>query len=300
MQQLFLRWNQGQELRQALITIAIAIILADQMIAHFGAFTQDIAWPGVLDRRVPIHLAGVEYSVTRLFILAIAIAVGLGALPLAEEDADGDGHPRGRRRPSDGLRARGEHPAHVRDRLLRRLGARRPRRRDRRLVREPRPRGRRELAPLLARRRDHRRDGLARRRGRGLAPARPRVDVRGRLSARRATRTTRSSSRSCCSRSSSRSGRSDSSGGRHEAGDPSGTASSAAIGVAALVVRPGRAGAGLDADHVGVLRQLRSSRRRSSSASPRRASSSSRPTAGWSRSRRSRSSASRASRSATP
>jgi branched-chain amino acid transport system permease protein len=77
MQQFFLRWNQGQELRQALITIAIAIILADQMIAHFGAFTQDIAWPGVLDRRLPVHVAGVEYSVTRLFILAIAVAVGL-------------------------------------------------------------------------------------------------------------------------------------------------------------------------------------------------------------------------------
>ena len=77
MQQAFLRWNQGQELRQALITIAIALILADQMIAHFGAFTQDIAWPGVLDRRLPIQVAGVEYSVTRLFILAIAVAVGL-------------------------------------------------------------------------------------------------------------------------------------------------------------------------------------------------------------------------------
>ena len=76
-QQLFLRWNQGQELRQALITIAIATILADQMIAHFGAFTQDIAWPGVLDRRVTIHIAEVQYSVTRLFILAIAVAVGL-------------------------------------------------------------------------------------------------------------------------------------------------------------------------------------------------------------------------------
>jgi len=76
-QQLFLRWNQGQELRQALITIAIAIILADQMIAHFGSFTQDIAWPGVLDRRVKLHLANVDYSVTRLFILGIAIAVGL-------------------------------------------------------------------------------------------------------------------------------------------------------------------------------------------------------------------------------
>ena len=76
MQQLFLRWNQGQELRQALITIAIAIILADQMIAHFGAFTQDIAWPGLIDKRISIHLAGVEYSLTRLAILATAILVG--------------------------------------------------------------------------------------------------------------------------------------------------------------------------------------------------------------------------------
>ena len=34
-QQAFLRWNQGQELRQALITIAISVIIADQIIAHF-------------------------------------------------------------------------------------------------------------------------------------------------------------------------------------------------------------------------------------------------------------------------
>ena len=35
MQQLLLRWNQGQDLRQALITIAISVIVADQVIAHF-------------------------------------------------------------------------------------------------------------------------------------------------------------------------------------------------------------------------------------------------------------------------
>ena len=35
-QQVFLRWNQGQELRQALITIAISVIIADQVIAHFN------------------------------------------------------------------------------------------------------------------------------------------------------------------------------------------------------------------------------------------------------------------------
>ena len=34
-QQASLRWNQGQELRQALITIGISVIVADQIIAHF-------------------------------------------------------------------------------------------------------------------------------------------------------------------------------------------------------------------------------------------------------------------------
>src|SRR4051795_3070665 len=37
MHQLFLRWNQGQDLRQALITIACSLILADQMLKYFGA-----------------------------------------------------------------------------------------------------------------------------------------------------------------------------------------------------------------------------------------------------------------------
>jgi branched-chain amino acid transport system permease protein len=78
MQQVFLRWNQGQELRQALITIAIAIILADQMLAHFGGVAEDIAWPGKLDAFWNLHVAGVQYTTTRLFILAVAIAVGLG------------------------------------------------------------------------------------------------------------------------------------------------------------------------------------------------------------------------------
>ena len=62
MQQLFLRWNQGQDLRQALITIAISIILADQMLAHYGGVAQDISWPGTFDkfveparRRHPVH-----------------------------------------------------------------------------------------------------------------------------------------------------------------------------------------------------------------------------------------------------
>ena len=103
MQQLFLRWNQGQELRQALITIAISIILADQMLAHFGGIAQDIAWPGTLDSSSNLRVAGIQYTTTRLFILGDRDRARRPALALAQADAHRHGHPRRRRRPRDGL-----------------------------------------------------------------------------------------------------------------------------------------------------------------------------------------------------
>ena len=69
MQQTLLRWNQGQDLRQALITIAVSVILADQMLAKYGGVPTDMTWPDWFDRKVPIGLYGIEYSFTRLFIL---------------------------------------------------------------------------------------------------------------------------------------------------------------------------------------------------------------------------------------
>ncbi len=77
MQQVFLRWNQGQDLRQALITIAISIILADQMLAHFGGVAEDIAWPRNFDKFVNVRVQGIQYTETRLVILGIAIGIGL-------------------------------------------------------------------------------------------------------------------------------------------------------------------------------------------------------------------------------
>jgi branched-chain amino acid transport system permease protein len=77
MQQVFLRWNQGQDLRQALITIAISIILADQMLAHFGGIAEDIAWPRNFDKFVNVRVQGIQYTETRLVILAIAVGIGI-------------------------------------------------------------------------------------------------------------------------------------------------------------------------------------------------------------------------------
>jgi branched-chain amino acid transport system permease protein len=76
-QQLLLRWNQGQDLRQALITIAISFIAADQMIAHFGGISEDVSPPGSIYRLIDTHIAGVHYSLFRLTILGIAVAIGL-------------------------------------------------------------------------------------------------------------------------------------------------------------------------------------------------------------------------------
>jgi len=87
-QQAFLRWNQGQELRQALITIAVSVIVADQIIAHFprntstgqkfGGNAVDLTWPGWTDRFVNLHVAGVQYSLARLVMLAIGVMVAVG------------------------------------------------------------------------------------------------------------------------------------------------------------------------------------------------------------------------------
>ena len=77
MQQVFLRWNQGQDLRQALITIAISIILADQMLAHFGGVAEDIAWPRTGRHVHESARGGDPVHETRLVILAIALAIGV-------------------------------------------------------------------------------------------------------------------------------------------------------------------------------------------------------------------------------
>jgi branched-chain amino acid transport system permease protein len=77
MQQVFLRWNQGQDLRQALITIAISIIIADQALAHFGGIAEEIAAPDVFPESVELKVYGLTYPFFRIFVLLVAIAVGL-------------------------------------------------------------------------------------------------------------------------------------------------------------------------------------------------------------------------------
>ena len=76
-QQILLRWNLGQDLRQALITIALSVILADQIIEHFhGGLGRTVTWPGSIERFVDLHVYGIQYSVARLTVLGLGLLVG--------------------------------------------------------------------------------------------------------------------------------------------------------------------------------------------------------------------------------
>jgi branched-chain amino acid transport system permease protein len=78
MQQVFLRWNQGQDLRQALITIALSVIFADQMLAAFGGISKDIQTPS--DWPESITLPGdVTFGFFRgVIVFGAAVLVGVG------------------------------------------------------------------------------------------------------------------------------------------------------------------------------------------------------------------------------
>ena len=74
-QQIFLQWNEGQELRQALITLAITVVLADQMLREFGGLAQRMIWPGAVTHFLSVF--GERYAVSRLFMLGVAVLVGV-------------------------------------------------------------------------------------------------------------------------------------------------------------------------------------------------------------------------------
>jgi branched-chain amino acid transport system permease protein len=85
-QQTLLRWNQGQDLRQALLTIAVSVIVADQVIAHFprqgviqagGGNAVSLTWPGWTERQLDLSFWNVQYSLARLVMLALGVAVGV-------------------------------------------------------------------------------------------------------------------------------------------------------------------------------------------------------------------------------
>jgi branched-chain amino acid transport system permease protein len=89
--QSLLRWNQGQELRQALITVAAAYVLSDQMLAVFGGAQHYVDPPQILagnaDLGIYCRSGGLfggclTFPWYRLFALAAAVVVALGLMLL--------------------------------------------------------------------------------------------------------------------------------------------------------------------------------------------------------------------------
>lgn len=77
MQSVFLGWMQGQELRQALVTIGLSIIIADQLLAGFGGTPRQFFAPDAIFGSTLLPLIG-QYPTFRLFQIAVAILVGVG------------------------------------------------------------------------------------------------------------------------------------------------------------------------------------------------------------------------------
>ena len=71
-----LSWMAGQDLRQALVTIGIAIIMVDLSLAHYGGVAYQIPPPPLAAGSVSLpFVVGGTYSAFRLFMIVIAAAL---------------------------------------------------------------------------------------------------------------------------------------------------------------------------------------------------------------------------------
>lgn len=77
LQQVLLVWMQGQELRQALVTIGISIIAADQILAIYGGNPRQFFAPDAIFGSTQVPLVG-GYPTFRLVQIGVAVAVGVG------------------------------------------------------------------------------------------------------------------------------------------------------------------------------------------------------------------------------
>jgi branched-chain amino acid transport system permease protein len=69
-------WMQGQELRQALVTVGLSIVAADLMLAHWGGLTYQFEPPEVIYGFTPIPVIK-GYATFRLILLGLAVLIGL-------------------------------------------------------------------------------------------------------------------------------------------------------------------------------------------------------------------------------
>ena len=76
LQQGLLRRIQGQDLREALVTIGVSIVIADLLLAHYGGMSYEVTAPDIINSGTSI--AGFVYPTFRLVILGTALLLGVG------------------------------------------------------------------------------------------------------------------------------------------------------------------------------------------------------------------------------
>lgn len=77
LQKVLLGWMQGQELRQALVTIGVSIIVADQLLAIYGGNPRQFFAPDAIFGSTRLPFIG-NYPTFRLVQIGVAVAVGVG------------------------------------------------------------------------------------------------------------------------------------------------------------------------------------------------------------------------------
>ena len=78
LQQALLRPIQGQDLREALVTIGVSIVVADLLIAYYGGQFYEFTLPDVLSGGINLGAGGSTYPTFRIFTLVVAVAIGAG------------------------------------------------------------------------------------------------------------------------------------------------------------------------------------------------------------------------------
>ncbi len=78
LQQGLLRRIQGQDLREALVTIGVSIVVADLLLAHYGGQSYALTPPDAINGATSLGFFGVTYPTFRLFTMGLALVVGGG------------------------------------------------------------------------------------------------------------------------------------------------------------------------------------------------------------------------------
>ena len=93
---LLLRRLRGEGLRETMVTLGAAIVMADQALAQWGGVPSDLDPPAFLRGSLPLPASPLLYPKFRLAVIGLAVIAGLVLWLLLYRTRLGDDHPRRR------------------------------------------------------------------------------------------------------------------------------------------------------------------------------------------------------------